>query len=586
LRAGFPTLRFERKSATLLFLFFMLGAALVGVSPVQGQDTETKVVNAETGGQEFVLYTNLTSTGAFFNVTIRVDDVEDLFAFQVLLFYDSSLINASRAWVPTWDSEYVFNGKTTTPVTMFYYDDPQYGYAVNIGDAILVGETFAGSGLLAIIEFEVIYTPNTGEVSCDLEIDNSDTYLLDSSAVNEITTVKTDGHYRLIWVERLSPFLEVKPSRYEASGLELFNITIWINNTVTSQRLVNVTFRLNYNDTLLNVTDVTEGPFLSGFGSTTFVHQETPSNVTVLNYLDTYTSFPDGNGILAEITFEGIYRDAQEHSCRLKIEDVYFLNDDSEPIASSLPVNGLYKVSPATSQITIVLSKQTVIVGSNVTISGSIQPAKGDAEVTVYYKPSFIVHVDWAALAIVTTDASGDYEYTWTANRTFSNVNYTSFEMYASWLGDQTVIGAESQRVVLTANQRETSTITMVLDPGTVAVLGENITITGSIQPKHTSVDVTIEYRPTGQTDWFPLGTAKTDTESSYSFVWVSPEVGKYDLRVTWAGDADTEPASKTTAVEVVETAPVDIMAYLPYVLAVIVILIALAFIYFKWLKK
>ncbi len=581
----FPALRFG-KSALLLSLLFMLCAASVNIMPIQGQETEIEVVNAETGGQELAFYTNMTSVGDFFNVTIRVENVEDLFAFQVLLFYDSSLINASRAWIPIWDSEYVFVGKTTFPVTMFYYDDPQYDYSVIIGDAILVGETFAGSGLLAIIEFEVIYAPITGEASCSLEIDNSDTYLLDSSAVNEISAVRTDGQYRLIWVERLSPFLQVKPARYDASGLELFNVTIWINNTLASQRLVNVTFRLSYNATLLNVTGAAEGTFLRGFGSTTFVHQETQGNVAVINYLSTYTSFPDGNGMLAEIAFEGKYRDAQERSCRLKIEDVFFLNDSSEPIASSPPVNGLYVVSPVTSQINIILSKETVILGSTVTINGSIQPVKPDAEVTVYYKPSFVAHVDWAALAIVTTDSSGDYEYTWTANWTFSNVNYTSFDMYASWPGDQSMLGAESQRVELAVNQKETSTLSAMIDPGTVVVLGGNITITGAIEPKHTGVNVTVEYRPIDQTDWIPLGTVKTDNEGSYSYVWISPEIGKYNLRVSWAGDADTNSASKTATVEVVETAPLDLMAYLPYVLVVIILLIVVVFIYFKWFRK
>jgi len=522
--------------------------------------------------------------GTRLNVTIFVYDVSDLQYFQVLLKYDSTVMNATRAWIPSDETDYVFYGKqSVSPGIYFYYDDPIYGTSVLVGDSLLSTEdTFTGTGLLAIIEFEIIEAPDMGEaLSCNLSIDNLDTFLVDSHN-NDIVTIKTNGYYQYTWVELLEPYLETKPPRYDAAKLETFDISVWLNNIASSHRLVNITFKLSYDATLLNVTQVAEGPFLTEIGATTFDYTDEAGNVTVLNYLvPPYTSFPEGDGEIAIITFQGIYQDAEEHSCDLKLHDIQLLNDNMNPVPfpPELTRHCYYTIRPATSLITINLSKDLVVIGSNVTIDGTITPIRKGVEVTIHYR---FVGFLWENLSTPITDDDGRYTYTWSPDES------GTFEFYASWPGDNFILGDESDvSQNLEIVYKEQSTVTINIDPGTLVVVGQNITIKGTIQPKRAHVNVTIYYRPAGETNWILLETVLTDSQSRYTCTWLGPEIGKYEVKASWLGDASTlEASSDIITVEIVETLPVDFMAYLPYVLGGIAIVAVVVIVYFKKVKK
>jgi len=129
--------------------------------------------------------------GERFNITERVSNVVDMFAWQVTLKYNSTILNATRAWRPTWDPEYVFYGKSTVGLS------PSFALgSILIGDSLYSPPLFSGSGKLAIIEFEV-----KGRGSTVLNITNLDTYLLDYD-LNEISgVVKNNGYF-----ENIVPF--------------------------------------------------------------------------------------------------------------------------------------------------------------------------------------------------------------------------------------------------------------------------------------------------------------------------------------------------------------------------------------------
>gem|GEM_PF-3296166 len=131
--------------------------------------------------------------GYRFNVTLRIDNVTDLLAWQVMVIYDSTVLNATGAWVPSWDHEYVFYGlETITP-------SPYFGaYWVLMADLLMNGEpTFQGNGTLGIIEFQVIkLPPELGWLESPLNINNTDTFLLNSNRT-KISVNKVDGLYRI-----------------------------------------------------------------------------------------------------------------------------------------------------------------------------------------------------------------------------------------------------------------------------------------------------------------------------------------------------------------------------------------------------
>ncbi len=94
------------------------------------------------------------------------------------------------------------------------------------------------------------------------------------------------------------------------------------------------------------------------------------------------------------------------------------------------------------STISMTLSSTSITLGSDVTISGAIDPLRPGVNVTILYRLSG--ETDWTFLANVTTDQNGNYSYTWTPETT------GTYEVKASWEGDEETLGHESDVQTLT----------------------------------------------------------------------------------------------------------------------------------------
>jgi thermitase len=141
---------------------------------------------------EIVFNSNEVSAGHRFNVTVKVADVENLYAWQLKLFYNSTMINATRWFEPTWDPEYVFFGETTITAENSGVDNIMV-FSGLIGQV----STFNGSGKLCLIEFEIANLPPPGQkYSCPLSINNEDTFLMDGD-INTIQAAKENGYYEV-----------------------------------------------------------------------------------------------------------------------------------------------------------------------------------------------------------------------------------------------------------------------------------------------------------------------------------------------------------------------------------------------------
>lgn len=164
--------------------------------------THVAVVNPQTGDQNFVFYDNTTSVGTRFNATVWVSNVTDLYSYQIYLTIDDSMLNITRVWMPAWDTQWVFYGKTVWSSPRVFFDDDADGYveAVLFGDMILGNDQprFDGTGLLALIEFEITKGPTLGtNLFSVLDISKSEpyaTFVLDSGSY-EIPCTKTNGQY-------------------------------------------------------------------------------------------------------------------------------------------------------------------------------------------------------------------------------------------------------------------------------------------------------------------------------------------------------------------------------------------------------
>ncbi len=206
--------------------------------------------------------------GFKWNITIWVEGygTPPVFAWQVRLNYDVAAgINITRVWAETLinDPAYIFYGKTTCncgPPTV-------YPGRVVAADILLFGPAASpppDPAKLAIIEFEITDAPGKFEVLyTDLQINNSETYLLDD-AMNLIPVTKTDGSYTYSWPCCQGPYIAVNPSYKEFEKFTSWNGTkltaqIEVRDLHVGWNLQNASFELNYNETLTSLESVTIG---------------------------------------------------------------------------------------------------------------------------------------------------------------------------------------------------------------------------------------------------------------------------------------------------------------------------------------
>jgi len=113
------------------------------------------------------------------------------------------------------------------------------------------------------------------------------------------------------------PTLKVEPSNCTAKFLnQTFSINVTINNLSVGWKVVAVQFGLTYNATMLEVVNVSEGPFLKEAGDTSFVyivdHHYLYGDYVLVrimlqpNATGQWNTFPSGSGVLATITFRVI----------------------------------------------------------------------------------------------------------------------------------------------------------------------------------------------------------------------------------------------------------------------------------------
>ena len=101
------------------------------------------------------------------------------------------------------------------------------------------------------------------------------------------------------------------------------------------------------------------------------------------------------------------------------------------------------------STISIALSSANITKGKSVTISGNITVAdniaRADVNATISYRLSGVA--DWTTLTTVETDESGNYTYPWKPDAA------GTYEVKASWDGDDVTFGNESDVLTLTVEK-------------------------------------------------------------------------------------------------------------------------------------
>jgi len=337
---------------------------------------------------------------------------------------------------------------------------------------------------------------------------------------------------------------------------------IGVDNTVTvninildAQDISSWQAGLIFNPDLLECTGYEEGDFLSNVGSTSWVNATINNTLGEIKprgsfFLGDYKA--SGDGRLGYLTFRVKAAGVSDlHLRDAKVVDYYF---------EEVPINliDVYTVIVDTTSHTIVTVSNSsgysyeypieyhsglynhafnaTLEDVSFCISG---PASGFSSVKI---PKTLLSVttlaEWRVIIDDVPLSTG--ERTVTENATHTSIYFT----YDSGIHE----------IHITTRSLETSTISIALSSTDIA-LESDVTISGDINPVRDNVTVTISYRPSGGT-WTTLATKKTDSSSSYSYVWTPTETGTYQLKATWAGDQNTEGAESEVKTLTVTGAP------------------------------
>ncbi len=236
------------------------------------------------------------AVGQTFTVEVRVSDVANLVAFEFWMKWNTTLLDL----VSVKEGPFLnLSGAYQSYFTPKIPGDPGWAYTDQIYVLdVLLGGSFAtsasGSGVLAKITFEAL---DDGIGTLDLHDSILAGYLTYGAAV--IPHSSADGYFAYPL-----PIAFVDPE--EVLGVapgESFNVTVSVVDIV---KAYNLTFKLGWDETILNATAILEEPFLSSQGATSF-HSSIDQDNGVLYVNDTLTGEPltgvSGSGVLATITF-------------------------------------------------------------------------------------------------------------------------------------------------------------------------------------------------------------------------------------------------------------------------------------------
>ncbi|MCK4443521.1 MAG: right-handed parallel beta-helix repeat-containing protein, partial [Thermoplasmata archaeon] len=264
-----------------------------------GNDTVSFTYSPEIGGTVISVTPSTMEIprGSTGDVAVEVSNVSDLLAWQVVLYFNGTIMNATEAWLP---GGHVFEGQD------FVEAGPVWGEDYVMYSVSLLGSdwTFNGSGTLCFIRFQGL-TPG----SSTLRFDEIDTILIDSSQ-NVIPSQKSGG-----WI----------------SVLGLHNVAVMSPTTVcgafpeyeTQKTVVCQNYTLTFNVTVKNggdfdETNVVVSAFANGmeFANQTIALLPEGFNETLSFTWDT-TGWPKGNHTISFNATIPLDADPLDNTCNL-----------------------------------------------------------------------------------------------------------------------------------------------------------------------------------------------------------------------------------------------------------------------------
>lgn len=208
-----------------------------------------------------------------------------------------------------------------------------------------------------------------------------------------------------------------------------------------------------------------------------------------------------------------------------------------------------------TSHITCNLSFSSAIIGMTDLIRGFIAPPHS-ANVTIQISDDN--GSTWIDLAVVTSDQNGNYSYLWVLT------SEGTWRVRSFWPGDDIYLNATSPEQVIVVS-KALSQVTCEVSSRRM-MLGDNVTISGTILPIHPSEKVTICISD-DEVNWHILANVETVSGGNYFYVWKPESTGTYYFKASWPGDDVFMKAESPHCVLIIEEKSKDSGLGLMYII-------------------
>jgi len=360
---------------------------------------------------------------------------------------------------------------------------------------------------------------------------------------------------------------------------EEFNVNIMIS---TDEQVRSWMVGLTFNSTVLNCTGFVEGEFLSNAGPTFWIEGSIDNTLGVITahgavFLGEYTA--TGDGRLAYLTF----RVKAPGVSDLHLRDVKVVGYDFDPVPTSI-IDVFTVILDTAPHSVVTVSDSTgkeeqygsgfydhAFSESAEEISFKVTgPYAGSSKVTI---PKALLNASTLDLWRVIIDSTpvSTADRTATENATHTSI---SFDYIAG-----------IHNIKITTRTLLSSDISISLSSDSVD-LESDVIISGDIDPVRDNVTVTILHRSSGVTTWTTLATAKTDSNSHYSYTWTTDKTGTYEVKASWAGDSETDGAESEIETLAVKGAEAGIpLEYIAVAVVAILIIVAVIIYYAKFRK-
>lgn len=400
-------MRFRKSIAWLYLLLVMtLFLAAIRINPVKASPIRVAV---NYYGSPNVFDTALTP-GKRFSINISVDYVEDLWAYQVEMTFNASVLRG----IEYIDGGFLGGAGGTMILAPGQGFDNVNG-KLNLFSAFLFPKTNlpTGGGTLASITFEVVGTGRSNlTFGGDAGLANATGgwWLYPDYVRNPIHKLENPGVFTDGYFDNRPP-LYLTPALVK--GIP-FNGNFTINADVSNMTdLYTYNLYIYWNSSILDAVEVAEGDFLKGQPGGTEFHY-TLNNTGGYLQVDSSAlgaSGVSGQGTLANVTF----RVKGVGSSPIRLKNVLLRNSALQPMSIRTADSQFLKVHDiAITSITVnpssVKAGSGALVTINVTLSNTGGFDEEDINVTAYYGENIISNQTVASLAM------GDHEiltYTW-----------------------------------------------------------------------------------------------------------------------------------------------------------------------------